>query len=149
MNIIVDRFISDSESTISRISVGNKFVCFGLEDEFRAIKKPKETRIPAGTYKIAVRTKGKHHQQYKERFKNIHRGMLEILNVPNFTDILIHCGNTHADTEGCLLVGTSAHTELDNMSVSSSGVAYQKFYPLVISAAEAGDLSITIVDNDR
>lgn len=149
MNITVDRFVSDSESTISRISVDNKFICFGLEDEFRAVKKLKETRIPAGTYKMAVRTQGKHHQQYKERFKDIHKGMLEILNVPNFTDILIHCGNTHTDTEGCLLVGTSAHTEADNMSVSSSGVAYQKLYPLVIGAAEAGNLSITILDNDR
>lgn len=150
MNIIVDRFISDSESTISHISVDQRFVCFGLEDEFRAIKVLKETRIPAGTYKVTLRTRGKHHQQYLERFKDIqHEGMLEVLEVPGFTDILIHCGNTHTDTEGCLLVGTSAHTDPENMSVSSSSIAYRKLYPLVVGAAKNGSLSITFEDNDR
>lgn len=149
MKITVDRFTSDNESTVSHISVDDKFVCFGLEDEFRAVKVPKETRIPAGTYEVALRTRGKHHQQYKQRFKEIHRGMLEILNVPGFTDILIHCGNTHTDTEGCLLVGTTAHTEPENMSVSSSGIAYRKLYPIVVDAAAAGNLSITFEDNDR
>lgn len=90
MKITVDRFTSDNESTVSHISVDDKFVCFGLEDEFRAVKVPKETRIPAGTYEVALRTRGKHHQKYKQRFKEIHRGMLEILNVPGFTDILTY-----------------------------------------------------------
>jgi Family of unknown function (DUF5675) len=149
MRIRVDRFTSDEESTISHISVDSSFVCFGLEDEFRAVKVPKETRIPAGTYRVGIRTRGKLHQRYKERFNDIHQGMLELQEVPGFSAILIHCGNTQMDTEGCLLVGSTANTDPSNMSVSGSAAAYRRFYPQVIESALAGSLSITIEDNDR
>ncbi|MCP4258133.1 MAG: hypothetical protein GY774_11650 [Planctomycetes bacterium] len=149
MKIDVDRFISDEDSTISKVMVDNQFVCFGLEDEFREEKIVDETRIPAGTYQVSLRTEGGFHQRYTNRFPEFHRGMLHIRNVPNFEFILIHCGNTDEDTSGCLLVGTQANTDHGNMSVISSTIAYRKFYPLVVDAAESGDLSITFTDNDR
>lgn len=149
MKIDVDRFTSDADTTLSHVSVDGKFVCFGLEDEFRVVKVPDETRIPAGKYQVGVRTVGKHHLQYRQRFSDMHRGMLQVLNVPGFEYILIHCGNTHADTAGCLLVGTGAVTDSDNMSVSSSTLAYRKLYPMVIDAALAGQLTIEFFDNDR
>jgi hypothetical protein len=36
------------------------------------------------------------------RFKTV---LPEILNVPNFTGVRIHSGNTAKDTDGCLLLG--------------------------------------------
>lgn len=149
MKITVDRFTSDADATLSHIAVDGTFVCFGLEDEFRVVKVQDETRIPAGTYKVGLRTAGKHHQQYAQRFQDIHRGMLHIQAVPGFEFILIHCGNTHADTSGCLLVGTGAVTEPGNMSITSSAVAYRKLYPMVVDAAAKGSLSIEFLDNDR
>ncbi|MEK8034174.1 DUF5675 family protein [Ideonella sp. DXS29W] len=149
MQILVDRFLSDSDTTISHVTVDGQFVCFGLEDEYRADKVAHETRIPAGEYHVGVRTAGKHHTQYKAQFPDIHRGMLHVQDVPGFEFILIHCGNTQADTSGCLLVGTGAVTDPGNMSISSSRIAYRKFYPMVIGAALEGSLSIRYVDNDR
>jgi hypothetical protein len=149
MRLDVDRFISDEDATISRIMVDNQFVCFGLEDEYREEKIVHETRIPAGTYQVTLRTEGRFHQRYANRFSEFHRGMLHIRDVPNFEFILIHCGNTDEDTSGCLLVGTQPNTDQGNMSVGSSTIAYRKFYPLVVDAAENGDLSITFADNDR
>jgi len=149
MEILVDRFVSDEDSTVSRVMVDGNFVCFGLEDEYRVDKIVGETRIPAGTYQIKLRTEGGHHQRYKERFSDIHRGMLHIQDVPNFTWILIHCGNTDEDTAGCLLVGSQAITEPGNMAITSSTAAYRRFYPMVVDAAANNDLSITYVDNDR
>lgn len=35
MIITVDRFNSDSDATLSKVSVDGRFVCFGLEDEYR------------------------------------------------------------------------------------------------------------------
>jgi hypothetical protein len=149
MQIDVDRFISDEDTTISRVMVDNQFVCFGLEDEYREEKSVGETRIPAGTYRVSLRTEGGFNERYSKRFPEIHRGMLHIRDVPNFKLILIHCGNTDKDTKGCLLVGTQANTDRGNMSVVSSTIAYKKFYPLVVDAAENSDLSITFADNDR
>ena len=148
MVIEVDRFVSDADTTISRITVDGEFICFGLEDEYRETKLSKETRIPAGTYKIKLRKTGTHHAKYSLRFADIHKGMLHIQNVPNFTGILIHCGNTAEDTEGCLLVGSQAITEPGDMKIINSTAAYRRLYSLVVDAAEAGDLTIKFLDND-
>ncbi|WP_185235904.1 DUF5675 family protein [Teredinibacter franksiae] len=149
MEIIVDRFIADEDTTVSRVLIDGKFECFGLEDEYREEKVAGETRIPAGTYKIKLRTEGGYHGKYKRRFAEIHKGMLHIQDVPGFTYILIHCGNTDEDTAGCLLVGSQAITEPGDMKVLSSAVAYKRFYPKVIQAATAEELTITYIDNDR
>ena len=106
MEIVVDRFVADDDTTVSRVSVDGRFVCFGLEDEFREEKLASETRIPAGTYDVRLRTEGGHDARYAQRFSDIHKGMLHVRDVPNFTWILIHCGNTDEDTDGCLLVGS-------------------------------------------
>lgn len=149
MNIIVDRFISDHDSTVSRIMIDGKFVCFGLEDEYRLNKVPAETRIPSGTYKITLRKSGSHHKKYKVRFPNMHKGMLWIRKVPNFKWILIHIGNTDEDTAGCLLVGSQAITDVGDMKVTGSTNAYVKLYPRVVDAAAEKKLTITFLDNDR
>lgn len=149
MVILVDRFTSDDDSTISRVMVDGNFVCFGLEDEYREEKVSEETRIPAGTYKVTLRTLGSHHTKYSSRFSDIHKGMLHIRNVPNFKWILIHCGNTDEDTAGCLLVGSQAITEPGDMKIISSTAAYRRFYPMVVNAAANEALSITFLDNDH
>ena len=84
MVILVDRFISDNDSTISRVMVDGNFVCFGLEDEYREEKVSEETRIPAGTYRVTLRTEGSHHSRYSTKFPDFHKGMLHIRDVPNF-----------------------------------------------------------------
>jgi len=149
MEILVDRFVYDEDSTISRVFIDGKYVCFGLEDEYREEKIVGETRIPAGTYNVTLRKEGGHHNKYKRRFPDIHRGMLHILDVPNFKWILIHCGNTDEDTAGCLLVGSQAITDPGDMKIISSAAAYKRFYPMVVDAAGNGTLTITYEDNDH
>lgn len=149
MKITVDRFKSDDDATVSNISVDGSVVCFGLEDEYREEKVAKETRIPAGEYTVGVRTEGGFHGRYSNKFPDMHRGMLHILDVPGFTYILIHIGNTDENTDGCLLVGLSAGLNDGELRVNSSKLAYEKLYPMVIDAALDGDLTIEFVDNDR
>lgn len=147
-NIKVTRFASNPDATLSIITVDGVFVCFGLEDEYRVVKVKGETRIPAGTYKIGLRKEGGFHSKYAAKFPSFHKGMLQVLNVPGFEYILIHIGNDDGDTEGCLLVGCDAMTQ-SGMTIQASGVAYEKLYKKVITAAEKGELSITYVDLDR
>ena len=155
MKIIVNRFVSDQDTTLSTISLqgeminGKHFECFGLEDEYREHKLIGETRIPAGVYNVRVRQHGGFHKRYSHRFASIHDGMLEIMDVPCFTDILIHCGNTDDNTDGCLLVGMGAITNDDDMRITSSVLAYKALYPQIIGAARRSNLTIQFIDGDR
>ncbi len=149
MIVTVDRFKSDADATISKVNVDGQFVCFGLEDEYRADKVASETRIPAGRFKVGVRKEGGFHARYTQRFPDMHRGMLHVLDVPGFEYILIHIGNTDDDTAGCLLVGLHADVDDGELRVSSSKLAYQNIYPMVIDVAERGELEIEYIDNDR
>lgn len=147
MKILHQRFIHDAETTLSLVYVDGQFVCFSLEDEPREEKLAGETRIPAGVYQIKLRTEGRHHEKYKQRFDDIHRGMLWLQDVPGFTWILIHCGNTEADTDGCLLVGHVADSRPGMMRINNSTGAYRMLYKLVVDAAEANELVIEILDD--
>ena len=93
MKLQVQRFSSKSNSTLGMLfDVTDKpiFLCYTLEDEYREDKIRGETRVPAGVYKLTLRTIGGLHERYKKRFKDIHLGMLHVVDVPNFEYILIH-----------------------------------------------------------
>jgi len=109
MKLEVVRFSSQADSTSGLLfevnDLGRHFLCYTLEDERRALKVKGETRVPAGTYKIELRTEGGFHDRYDKKYPGIHIGMLHIQDVPNFEYILIHTGNTDEHTAGCLIVG--------------------------------------------
>lgn len=149
MKITVDRFTSDRDATVSLVKVDGKFVCFGLEDEYREDKVAGETRVPAGTYRVGLRQVGGFHSRYSARFNDIHRGMLQVQDVPGFEYILIHVGNTDKDTAGCLLVGLGTQCAVDEKSIQHSVRAYRQFYVMVREPARRGNLTIEYVDLDR
>ncbi len=147
MLIHVRRVASGDDATIGALTVDGSFQCFTLEDEKRAVKVAGETRIPAGRYRVKVRRHGGFHGRYSRRFPDLHRGMLEIADVPGFSDILIHVGNYTRDTAGCLLVGMGANIVTDRgWTVTQSTAAYKRIYARVIDAAAAGKLEIQIDD---
>lgn len=148
MHILVDRVAHDDDSTLSVISIDDNFECFGCEDEPREEKLAGETRIPAGIYDVEMRTVGGFNARYSKKFPALHRGMLHVIGVPGFEYILIHIGNKQEHTDGCLLVGAGANT-ISEYSVTSSAVAYIKLYSKVLSAAEAGELTIEYRDSDK
>jgi len=105
-----------------------RFICFTLEDEHRDVKVMHHTRIPEGIYKLKLRDYGGHHTKYLKRYgEEWHKGMIQVMDVPGFTDILVHCGNTHEHTSGCILVGDS----LSPRFLGSSRDAYARMYPSV------------------
>ena len=113
-----------------------EFLCFTLEDEHREIKVMHHTRIPEGIYKLKLRKHGGFHTRYLERYgKEWHKGMIQVMDVPGFTDILLHCGNKHEHTSGCILVGDS----LSPRFLGSSRDAYAKVYPAVAAELAKGE----------
>ena len=146
--ITVRRFTSGANATLSTISYNGIFQCFGLEDQHQDIKVPGETRVQSGIYPVKVRQEGGFHSRYSKKFSDIHQGMLHVCNVPNFTFVLIHIGNKHDDTAGCLLTGDGVMGG-DALTLQRSTTAYKSFYSKVIESALAGNLIIEYIDEDR
>ena len=106
MEILVKREYKKKDYTIGKMYINGEYFCDTLEDtdrgltqimtlsEIKEVKEYGRTAIPAGRYPIAY--------TYSPRFKK-HLPLL--LNVPAFDGVRIHSGNTHKDTEGCILLG--------------------------------------------
>lgn len=146
MIITARRTFKGPNSTGSIVSVDGKHFGFFVEDTSREMKIPGVTCIWPRAYTVGVRTFGGFHRKYSQRF-DFHRGMLEIIDVPHFTDILIHCGNKHEETLGCPLTGMGIveNTAGDFVTINSTD-AYVRLYQHVIDAALAGKLSIDFVE---
>lgn len=140
MKLRVDRFDHGSEETIGRLYINDVFQCFTLEDQYRSVKVKGDTRIPAGTYKVVLVNSPKFTPRYGHE-------MLWVKDVPGFTGILIHCGNTDKDTAGCLLVGTRIGNIEGKRAVLDSKIAYKKIYPIIAGAIERGE-EVTITYED-
>jgi hypothetical protein len=98
MNIVLKRIAKRDTYTIGQLYIDGQYWCDTLEDRVRDLSKERkvagETAIPAGTYDVVVNTSPK--------FKRL---LPRLLSVPHFEGVLIHRGNTAADSAGCILVG--------------------------------------------
>ena len=130
MKLTVVRNQFGTDATNGMLFIDGIFECYTLEDQYQAVKVMHETCIPEGTYDIKFRTVGGVHEKYKKRYGNDHYGMLHLQDVPNFTYILIHAGNTDEHTSGCLIVGeTQQDLDIsDDGFIGHSGKAYLKLY---------------------
>lgn len=91
---------------IGKLYIDGQYICDTLEDTDRGLddkmseeeilsKKVKgETAIPTGIYQVTI--------TYSPKYK---KNMPLINNVKGYSGIRIHSGNSHKDTEGCVLVG--------------------------------------------
>ena len=152
MKLEVIRFNKGEDSTngiLFDITDERKFLCYTLEDESRETKVYGETCIPEGEYQIKFRNEGGYHAKYSKRFADIHMGMLEVCDVPNFKYILLHCGNTDEDTAGCLLLGDTQENNniKKNGFIGRSTQAYTRVYPKIAKAVKEGK-EVTIAYRD-
>ena len=155
MKYEVLRVSSGKDSTsglLFEVDRGNRtFLAYTLEDEQRDVKVWGETRIPAGTYKLKLRTEGGFHSRYVNKYGDFHKGMIWVQDVPGFEYILWHTGNTDEHTAGCLIVG---NTQTNNRIakdgfIGSSVDAYKFVYPRVAEAILSGqDVEVTYIDYD-
>lgn len=153
MELTLNRINKGSDSTIGALYKGSGlsmyFHSFTCEDEHRISKVMNETRIPAGRYAIKLRTEGGFHKRYGKKFGNAHHGMLHLQNVPGFTYIYIHIGNSDDDTSGCILVGHNAYSDVDRGggTIGRSTTAYIDLYKSISDCLLQGDeVHITIKD---
>ena len=153
MELKLNRIARKNGYTIGRLSINGKYFCDTLEDSDRGLsssmsldilkkkKLPHITAIPTGRYQITMDvispkfSKSKFYQQFGEG------RVPRLLNVPAYQGVLIHCGNTAKDTDGCILVGKNTKVGM----VLDSRQAYTNLYPLLEVAAKCKEsIFITI-----
>lgn len=146
MKLRLERFASDDDCTRGLLFVDGVFAAFTLEDEYRLVKVPHETRIPAGDYRIIPHPRSRWVPRLEKRFgPRLGRYALLVDGVPGFAGILIHPGNTDEHTSGCLLVGNTCLRE----SIGDSRSAYRALADVVMTAIDGGEeVQIEIIDRD-
>jgi hypothetical protein len=143
------RYLDDGETTLGLIFLRNKFFAYTLEDTHNEVKVAKKTRIPAGVfpidfYRIETDLTKKYRRIYGDWF-DYH---LEIKDIPNFQNVYIHVGNTHENTDGCILIadGVSAGT---SKSLQYSRNAYERFYKTISALLKSNEpVTIQILNED-
>ena len=114
--------------TTGALYEGDELLGHTLEPQWRDLKTEKKvdgkTAIPEGTYEIRL--------FMSPRFGRL---MPYLMDVPGFTGILIHCGNTVTDTKGCILVGMRGV----NGTLRMSRATFKKLYERLFAAYEHGE----------
>jgi hypothetical protein len=118
--------ISSVKPTTGELQIEGEHFCWTLEDPWldNAVGK---SCIPTGTYRVVL--------SLSTRFR---RDMPRLIGVPGRLGILVHPGNTDADTEGCILVGDAR----SGGEVLQSQLAFGRF--LQWFASVGNDSYITI-----
>lgn len=135
MLLVLQRLFVMDGAQIGVLSINSVPLCWTLEDEPREVKIPGETCIPPGTYRLRLRRYGRLYERYRARYSWNEPGMLELEDVPGFTDILIHSGANKEHTRGCVLLGLRAAVY---GMLSESAEAYSSLYRAVAADILSG-----------
>ena len=138
MEIRLRRRWTERDATLGELTCDGTFECFTLEDEVRegdimVVKVAGKTAIPAGRYQVVI-----------TRSQRFGRDLPLLLNVPNFEGIRIHPGNTAANTEGCILVGTKRGPA----RIDDSRTAFEALFAKIQAALAGGDRCWITIEDD-
>lgn len=152
MNITIKRIFKGDKYTIGKLYVNGIYECDTLEDTDRGLTEDSplseiqskkvygETAIPTGTYKIDMNTVS---PKFKDRLwaKFCGGKLPRLIDVPGYSEVLIHIGNKPADTLGCILVGDN---KIKGQVINSTST-FQELYSLMLKAKVAGEeITVTI-----
>ena len=156
MKLLLKRIYTNDKYTIGRLYADDLYICDTLEDcdrgldssmteeEILSKKVYGKTAIPTGTYPVDLDTISGRFGKVKFYKDSCNGKVPRLLNVKGFSGILIHCGNTAKDTEGCILVGKNTIKG----KVTYSKVNFLKLYFEMLLSKNIGQpINITITRN--
>lgn len=117
MEIKVLRHTFSDDFTLGVMLVDGQFFGYSLEDKVRepGVKVKNHTAIPAGEYRLTVERSTRFSLKAQ---RDVYLPRLH--GVEGFEGVLIHGGNTHKDTEGCILIAERNLTEKDRGLIQGS-----------------------------
>ena len=116
MELELKRIARRDTYTIGRLYIDGEYFCDTCEDRDRGLRQDLptsvnqakkirgQTAIPVGRYRVTLGVKSPKYSK-KKQYAACNGYLPRLINVPAFDGILIHIGNTAADSEGCILVG--------------------------------------------
>ena len=154
MELLVKRVAKKNTYTIGKLYIDGEYFCDTLEDKDRGLKQTDhiikikrtkvqhQTAIPTGTYEVTMNVVSPRFSKRDFYRKNCYGGRVpRILDVPGFDGILIHIGNTAADSSGCILVGKNSQVG----KVLNSTNTFKNLYKILDDANRNGEsIKITI-----
>lgn len=149
MKLELRRIARKTSYTIGRLYVDGEYFCDTLEDadrgltsdmsdaEVQAKKVKGKTAIPTGTYNVTISIVSPRFRK-SPQYSFCGGRLPRLGGVPGYTGILIHCGNTANDTDGCILVGENKQVG----KVLNSLATFKRLYAKLQRAKD--DISIKI-----
>lgn len=146
MEVKVKRIARRDNYTIGKMYVNGEYVCDTLEDTDRGLtskmsvaqisgmKVHGETAIPTGRYLVDMKTVSPRFGG-RPQYQFCKGRLPRLCNVPAYQGVLVHCGNTANDTEGCILVGENKAVG----QVLNSTATFRKIYTMLKAADERGE----------
>ena len=152
MKLLLKRIARRDKYTIGKLYIDGEYFSDTIEDkdrgltqdmpldEIKKIKVPNETAIPTGTYKITLNVISPKFSKYNA-YKYIGGRLPRLLDVPGYSGVLMHIGNTAEHSSGCLIVGQNTQVG----KVLNSTVTFKKLYAKLQEANKRGEvITITI-----
>ncbi len=153
MELHLERKYRKDTYTIGNLYVNGEWLCNTLEDKDRKLyqgmseelimqqKVYGETAIPYGRYEITLKVQSPRYKD-KKQYAKCQGYVPRLLNVPCFSGILIHIGNSNADTSGCILVGLNTIKG----KVMDSTKTFWKLYEILSKVPKGEKIYINITD---
>ncbi|TQR28703.1 hypothetical protein DMB92_09030 [Campylobacter sp. MIT 99-7217] len=144
--ITIKRRYKEKTCVVGKLYLDETFLCFTLEEDEEGLASGKDLRIPADTYKLEWYQSPKFSPRLAKALNVANQKAIRIYNdkVAKERCILIHAGNTHKDTLGCILLGKGFVTGSD--SITQSTQAVKEFYEKLNELKDLSNLKLVIVN---
>lgn len=148
MEITVYRKYKKRDYTVGLLSINGKFICNTMEDvdrgledsmqenEIRRRKIPSKTAIPIGKYEIDMNVVSPKFSNYPFYMQTCQGKLPRLKKVKGFEGVLLHCGNDHTNSSGCILVGMNTIKG----KLTNSKETFKHVYALMKEAHNRGEL---------
>lgn len=152
MKLCIERRWKRQGYTIGILYIDGVRFCETLEDRDRGLRQDMtvaairlrkvfgRTAIPTGIYHVDISTVS---PKFRNRTWAIQYGGVvpRLLDVKGFDGVLIHPGNTAADTNGCVLVGDNKEV---GKVLNSTATFHRLFARMIDAAGDGEDITIEI-----
>lgn len=124
MKLKLVRVSEHKDATLGVLCIDGRPVFVTLEDKWRDNER-QVSCIPKGKYELIAHSSPKFGRTF------------QVMNVPDRDAILIHAGNTHKDTHGCILLGLMYGLLGTDSAILSSRAAMEQFMQLMAGYSKA------------